>query len=67
MFWTYFFMLMFLGLGGAISKMAGELWDSGDGFVAFMLMIVTGCIGLGIVTAVFVWADAINILARFGA
>ena len=67
MFWTYFFMLFFLTCGGAVTKASGEFWESGDGTVAFLFALVGSLVGLGIITAVFVWADAIDILARFGA
>lgn len=67
MFWTYFFMLFLLALGGAVTKASGEFWESSDGPMAFMFAFVGSLVGLGIITAVFVWADAIDILARFGA
>jgi hypothetical protein len=65
MFWTYFLMLTFLGIGSGIAKASGEMWDSGDGFVAFVLAGITFVIGLAIIVAVIVWADSINIISNF--
>lgn len=65
MFGTYFMMLVLLGMGSGIAKASGEMYNSGDGFVAFAFACLLGALGLAIIVAALVWADNINIISNF--